>query len=78
MALDTGAGPLRFLFIRNSFSQRLSNGSLPLDTFPCCIQTAERNPPTEHKFYAADEGFLGAVAVEGEAGYEDLVEIRTQ
>ncbi|MCK4654271.1 MAG: hypothetical protein KAU01_07490 [Candidatus Cloacimonetes bacterium] len=48
-------------------------------TFDNCLQTAEWNllEPgiVEHKFYAADVGLLRAVAVEGESGFEDLVNI---
>ncbi|MBC8484666.1 MAG: hypothetical protein H8D45_01330 [Bacteroidetes bacterium] len=55
--------------------------TVPYGTFDDCLQTAEWNPLepgiVEHKFYAADVGLLRAVAVEGESGFEDLVDIVT-
>ncbi len=48
-------------------------------SFTNCLQVAEWNllEPgiVEHKFYATGVGLLKAVAVKGESGYEDLVDI---
>lgn len=53
--------------------------TVPYGTFNNCLQVAEWNllEPgiVEHKFYAPGVGLLRAVAVKGEAGYEDLVSI---
>jgi len=52
---------------------------VPYGTFNNCLQTAEWNPLepgiVEHKFYASGVGLLRAVAVKGESGFENLVEI---
>ena len=59
-----------------------SSVEVPYGTYHDCLQTAEWNPLEpgilEHKFYAAGVGLLRAVAVKGESGYEDLVEITTE
>lgn len=56
--------------------------TVPFGTFTNCLQTAEWSliePGTlEHKFYAPGVGLLRAVAVEGGAGYEDLVSVTGQ
>jgi hypothetical protein len=48
-------------------------------SFTNCLQTAEWNllepGVVEHKFYAKGVGLLKAVAVKGEAGFEELVSI---
>ena len=53
--------------------------TVPYGTFDNCLQTAEWSPlesdVLEHKFYAPGVGLLRAVAVEGESGFEDLVNI---
>jgi hypothetical protein len=53
--------------------------TVPYGTYNNCLQTAEWNPLEpeilEHKFYAADVGFLRAIAVKGESDYEDLINI---
>ena len=53
--------------------------TVPYGTFTDCLQTAEWNllepGVVEHKFYAPGIGMIRAVAVEGETGYEDLVNI---
>ncbi|UCH61612.1 MAG: hypothetical protein JSU77_07270 [Fidelibacterota bacterium] len=53
--------------------------TVPYGTFTNCLQTAEWNPLepgiVEHKFYASGVGLLRAVAVKGESGFENLVEI---
>ena len=55
--------------------------TVPYGSFDDCLQTAEWNllEPgiVEHKFYAPGVGLLRAVAVEGESGYEDLIDIVT-
>ena len=55
--------------------------TVPYGSFTNCLQTAEWTPLekgiVEHKFYAAGVGLLRAIAVEGESGYEDLVNITT-
>ena len=54
--------------------------SVPYGTYTNCLQTAEWTPLepgiVEHKYYAAGIGMLKAEAVEGEFGYETLVEIQ--
>lgn len=56
--------------------------TVPYGTFYNCLQTAEWNPlepdVLEHKFYAPRVGLLKAIAVEGESGFEELVDIITQ
>ncbi len=56
--------------------------TVPYGTFTDCLQVAEWNPlepgVVEHKFYAPGIGLLRSVAVEGEVGYEDLVNIENQ
>ena len=56
--------------------------SVPYGTFNNCLQTAEWNPLepgiVEHKFYASSVGLLRAIAVKGESGFEDLVEITSE
>ncbi len=56
--------------------------SVPYGTFDNCLQTAEWNPLepgiVEHKFYASGVGLLKAIAVEGESGFEELVEITSE
>lgn len=53
--------------------------TIGLGTYEHCLQTAEwallEPGIIEHKFYAPDVGLIRAVAVEGETGYEDLIEI---
>ena len=53
--------------------------TVPHGTYNNCLQTAEWNllEPgiVEHKYYAPDIGMIRAVAVKGESGYEDLIEI---
>lgn len=53
--------------------------TVPYGSFTDCLQIAEWNllepGVVEHKFYAAGVGQLRAVAVKGESGYEDLVDI---
>jgi len=55
--------------------------TVPYGSYTNCLQTAEWTPLekgiVEHKFYAAGVGLLRAIAVEGESGYEDLVDITT-
>jgi hypothetical protein len=54
--------------------------TVPFGTYNNCLKTAEWNllekGIIEHKIYAPGVGLLRAVAVKGESGYEDLVEIR--
>lgn len=49
-------------------------------SFTDCLQTAEWNllepGVVEHKYYAPGIGLVKAIVVEGEAGYEDLVEVQ--
>lgn len=48
-------------------------------SFDNCLQSAEWNlleaGVVEHKYYAPGVGLVKAIAVEGESGYEDLVEV---
>ena len=54
--------------------------TVPYGTYTNCLQTAEWTPLepgiVEHKFYAAGIGMLKAEAVEGEFGYESLIDIQ--
>lgn len=56
--------------------------TVPLGTYENSLQIAEWNPLepgiVEHKFYAPQIGLIRAVKVEGEDGFEDLVEINDQ
>lgn len=56
--------------------------TVPYGTFNNCLKTAEWNlleeGIVENKIYAAGVGLLRAIAVEGETGFEDLVEIRIE
>lgn len=53
--------------------------TVPYGTYNNCLQTAEWTPLepgiVEHKFYASGVGLVKAVAVQGESGSENLVEI---
>ena len=53
--------------------------TVPYGTFTNCLQTAEWTPLepgiVEHKFYSSGVGLVRVVAVEGESGFENLVEI---
>jgi hypothetical protein len=53
--------------------------TVPYGTFNNCLQTAEWTPlepgVVEHKFYAVGVGMVRVVAVEGDSGFENLVEI---
>lgn len=54
---------------------------VPYGSYTDCLLTAEWNllepDVIEHKYYAAGIGMIRAVAVEGETGYENLVDITT-
>lgn len=54
--------------------------TVPYGSFDNCLQNAEWNlleaGVVEHKYYAPGVGLVKAIAVEGESGYEDLVEIQ--
>jgi hypothetical protein len=54
--------------------------TVPYGTFTNCLQTAEWTPleknVLEHKYYAPGIGMLRAIAVKGDASFEDLVSIQ--
>lgn len=56
--------------------------TVPYGTFNSCLQMAEWSPLepgiVEHKFYASGVGVVRVVAVEGESGFENLVEILSE
>lgn len=53
--------------------------SVPLGSFTHCLQTVEwsllEQGVLEHKYYAEGIGVIKIIAVEGESGYEELIEI---
>lgn len=87
------ANPLPGVWYRQEFSEGVAEDvaqvlslneqvDVPYDSFENCLQTAEWNPLepgiVEHKFYAPEIGLVRAEAVEGESGFEELVEITQQ
>jgi hypothetical protein len=85
------AAPLPNLWYRQEYykgeaedvAQVLSTSTsinVPFGSFDNCLQNAEWNlleaGVVEHKYYAPGVGLVKAIAVQGESGYEDLVEIQ--